>query len=315
MKTPVSGTMIVRDEEAGIERAILSIQQIEAVQEVVVVDTGSEDRTIETARDLGARVFEEVWSEDFSKHRNSCLDLCTYDWVFVIDGDEELVDPGDIDAALGQSRVDGLAVTIACEARGEVQEQFMAIRLFRRSRARWKYPVHEQPVGLRNPAATTARIVAHYDEDFRATARRRLQTLLDGARRHPGDAHYLFFIAKTYRALYDLDATRTWAERFLRLKTGDVREAEAAVWLVEAAFHRGDVGEAQRICRRGLKQHPRYPDLLHLQMTLAALRWYRHSVEIDPRYLGAACRTPGYAGNLKEVISLLRLPLGFSEEG
>ena len=90
--TPVSASMIVRDEEAGLERALGSLRAVEAIDEVVIVDTGSTDRTIEIARDLGAVVHQQPWQDDFAFHRNHCLELCSHDWVFVLDGDEVLVD-------------------------------------------------------------------------------------------------------------------------------------------------------------------------------------------------------------------------------
>lgn len=80
--------MIVKDEEANLPRALSSVKGV--ADEVIVVDTGSQDRTVETARRFGARVTHFPWTADFSAARNSGLELARGRWVMVLDADEEL---------------------------------------------------------------------------------------------------------------------------------------------------------------------------------------------------------------------------------
>ncbi len=81
--------MIARDEEKLIGNAIASVKHV--VDEIIVVDTGSKDRTADIARELGATVFHFDWNDDFSAARNFALEKVTSDWVFVLDADEELL--------------------------------------------------------------------------------------------------------------------------------------------------------------------------------------------------------------------------------
>jgi len=68
-RTPVvSACMIVKDEEANIGRCLRSLQG--KVDEIIVVDTGSTDRTMGIARELGAQVFSFPWRDDFAAARN-----------------------------------------------------------------------------------------------------------------------------------------------------------------------------------------------------------------------------------------------------
>ena len=315
MTRTISAAMIVRDEEAGLERAIRSVQQLEAVDEIVVVDTGSTDRTVDIARSLGARVFEESWTGDFAYHRNRCQDRCTHDWVLFIDGDEELQDVGDIAEQLRTDDCDGLAMTIRCVANGRVEEELVAIRLYDRTRARWKYPVHEQLLGLDDIVPTRALLMAEYDQSFETSTRTRLDRLLQHAAKEPGDSHYPFFIARSYRSLHDFESVVRWAGEYLRLDSGEPREAEVLVWLVEAAFHEGDLDRARAVLDAALQRHPNYPDLLHLQMTLAAYRWWEASTRGDPRYVAVSRRTSQYVADLAQAIELLGLPLGIVDDG
>lgn len=82
--------MIVRDEEQFLERCLTSVH--DAVDEIVVVDTGSKDRTIEIARKFGAIVEERDWRNDFAWARNEALQLARYRWILQLDADEELLE-------------------------------------------------------------------------------------------------------------------------------------------------------------------------------------------------------------------------------
>ncbi len=81
--------MIARDEENFIENAIRSVKDV--VDEIVVVDTGSKDKTPVIARELGAKVFHFDWNDDFSAARNFGLKNVSSDWVFILDADEEIL--------------------------------------------------------------------------------------------------------------------------------------------------------------------------------------------------------------------------------
>ena len=81
--------MIVRDEEEMLPRCLAAVAP--AVDEIIIVDTGSQDRTIEIARSFGARVIERAWTGSFAEARNVSFDAATGDWMMYLDADEVLV--------------------------------------------------------------------------------------------------------------------------------------------------------------------------------------------------------------------------------
>jgi glycosyltransferase involved in cell wall biosynthesis len=84
----LSALILCRDEEKYIGRALDSIRDI--VDEIVIVDTGSQDRTVDIAREYGATVVSSDWKDDFAKARNDGLQRVTSDYVLCLDADEYL---------------------------------------------------------------------------------------------------------------------------------------------------------------------------------------------------------------------------------
>lgn len=84
----LSASMIVRNEENFIGGCLESIKDV--VDEIVIVDTGSDDATKKIAREYGARVFDFPWNGDFAAARNEALGHCRGEWILYIDADERL---------------------------------------------------------------------------------------------------------------------------------------------------------------------------------------------------------------------------------
>ncbi len=79
---------IVKNEEAALPKCLSSVQDV--VDEIVVLDTGSTDNTVEIAQSFGAKVHHFQWCNDFSAARNEALKYVTGDWILVLDADETL---------------------------------------------------------------------------------------------------------------------------------------------------------------------------------------------------------------------------------
>ena len=84
----ISLCMMVKDEEKSLPRCLDSVKDY--VDEIVIVDTGSTDRTVEIAESYGAKVYHHPWEKNFSKHRNQSISYATGDWILIMDADEEL---------------------------------------------------------------------------------------------------------------------------------------------------------------------------------------------------------------------------------
>lgn len=88
MKNEVSLCMIVKNEEKYLQKCLDSVKDI--VDEMIIVDTGSTDNTVEIAKAFGAKVHYFQWTNNFSEARNESLKYATKDWILILDGDDEL---------------------------------------------------------------------------------------------------------------------------------------------------------------------------------------------------------------------------------
>jgi tetratricopeptide (TPR) repeat protein len=100
-KSRLSAALIVRDESKFIEECLRSL--VGKADEIVIVDTGSQDDTIEKARRFPINLHSFAWCDDFSAARNFALEQATGDWILYIDADErfEVPEPALLDSVLG----------------------------------------------------------------------------------------------------------------------------------------------------------------------------------------------------------------------
>jgi len=278
----ISLCMIVRNEEACLGRCLKSVQG--HVDEIIVVDTGSTDRTVEIARRFGARIYHHPWENDFSKHRNQSLAYATGDWILQLDADEELfAEDGPL---LRRIVREGMADYYRCqfhdmEQSGAVHGVFYLTRLFRNGLGMGFFrKVHNQ-LQTRGEGAFSAIRVRHYGYDLspeRMEAKHiRTTTLLtEMLAADPQDVYSRFQLVLSYSMHRDFAAAVAQGEQVLAirrergLQTGYFMTAFYTV--AQACFALDRLVDAERIAREGLETFPEHLDLCHLLSILAFKR-------------------------------------------
>ena len=84
----ISLAMIVKDEETTLAHCLESVKTL--VDEMIIVDTGSTDGTIDIAKNFGAQICQFKWRDDFAAARNESLKYCKGDWALILDADEAI---------------------------------------------------------------------------------------------------------------------------------------------------------------------------------------------------------------------------------
>ena len=150
----ISLCMIVKNEEENLPKCLDSLKDV--VDEMIIVDTGSTDRTREIAASYGAKVFDFVWNGDFSEARNFSFSKASCDYIYSADADEEL-DPDNQKRFLDlkEKDLEELGIDIVqmyycnqLEYRTVYNfDRELRPKLFRRIRPfTWEDPIHEQVV-------------------------------------------------------------------------------------------------------------------------------------------------------------------------
>jgi tetratricopeptide (TPR) repeat protein len=248
----VSAALIVRDEERFLGACLESLAGL--ADEIVVVDTGSVDRSKQIAADAGARVYDLPWTGDFSAARNHALGLARGEWILYIDADERVGD-GDRAAVREQLRRPGfIGYRLLLRPRPGFTP-YWELRLFRNDpRIRFRGIIHENIW----PAITSyreasggwigqAEIFLEHDgyEGDQHHKHLRNQPLLERSlAEDPSRVYSWCHLAGVREALGDTEgAERAWAEAMRLVRTKTTRQPEDVLPflnLIERGLAAGD---------------------------------------------------------------------------
>jgi tetratricopeptide (TPR) repeat protein len=292
----VSLCMIVKDEEEYLARCLHSGKPV--VDEIIVVDTGSTDRSKKIARAYGAKVIDQVWRNDFSKARNKALAEASGDLIFVLDGDE-VISPKDYEGfrnLLQTGTGASVAYTIQTRNysyrfntvgfqlnRGEYAEEAGAgwfpsskVRLFPNDpRVRFTYAVHEvvEPALIKSGVGIRrCEIPVHHYGKLSEDRTVSKTTLYQAIGRQKLSANQTDPAALREAAIqasqlgHNEEALELW-QRFVQIQPGS---AEAFVNLASAFFNLRRYTEAEACAEKAIALDPTLKEA-HFNAALASL--------------------------------------------
>lgn len=292
LRADISLCMIVRDEERVLRSCLESAKPF--FREMIVVDTGSADRTKEIAREMGTRVFDFPWTDSFSEARNESLRHAKGRWIFWMDADDTLpVASGEalLHAALtAPAGVVGFVVPVQFVEEGEgAGTRVDHVKLFRnRPGLAFEGHIHEQILSsLRKGGGEIARcgaVVLHsgYDTSPEGQAKKRVRDShllkLDLAER-PDHPFVLFNLGMTDHYGGEPESAIRWLKRCIEVSAptdSQVRKAYALLALSQRQAGDGDGCIAT--LEQGLKVIPNDPELhFHLAHTVAERGEFRRA--------------------------------------
>ena len=203
--------MIVRNEEEVLERCLRSVADI--VDQIVIVDTGSKDRTIDIASSYSSEIYSYSWHGDFSAARNESLRYAKGDWILVLDADDELSESSRwrIRPLIRNTEYDAVGIVVRNIAPPDDVVKYYddtRYRLFRNHRGFcYEQRVHNQIAGsiFRNGgrAVDSDLVILHhgYKENFQRKAIRSLPMIEAALLEDPENAYMHFKRGETLKAL------------------------------------------------------------------------------------------------------------------
>jgi tetratricopeptide (TPR) repeat protein len=267
--------MIVKDEEHFLPQCLASVRDF--VDEIIVVDTGSSDRTIEIARSFGATVVERPWRNDFGWARNESLKLATKRWILFLDADEELT-PNSQEPLMALKDVPAHETALwvriynrTDDYRGSGDVSHALIRVFPNDeRIRFRGPIHEYPAlegNLNSIEAVPSNIeIIHHGYvqgvvDSRNKGKRNLDILTEATKAEPDNAYNWYNLGTTAYLVSDFELARTSLEKMRDLVgTGSRAFMPNGLTLLADLYCErfGDPVMAEQITLESLKRSPHY---------------------------------------------------------
>ena len=216
----LSQCMIVKDEEQHIERALAWGKGI--VSEQIVVDTGSTDRTVEIARQMGAKVYTLTWKNDFAAAKNYALSKARYEWIAFLDADEYFLKEDaeklpDCLKQINDTAYDGiLSSFINLDDEGKAMDVRSHLRIFRNlPEIRYYGRIHEclkkdGKEGFEIADLTGTLSIYHtgygkMEREIKKRSQRNLDMILAELADHPDDYEMYGYLGNEYEGMGELN--------------------------------------------------------------------------------------------------------------
>ncbi|MEO9170405.1 MAG: glycosyltransferase [Candidatus Baltobacteraceae bacterium] len=278
----ISLCMIVKNEERFLAQCLRSVADV--VDEIIVVDTGSTDGTIEIAKSFGATVIEREWRNDFSWSRNQSIALATKRWIMFIDADEDLM-PESKPALMQLKNAPAYrdAVWVRCfnesdDYGGTGAMSHALIRIFPNDeRIRFRGLIHEFPTvdnnndGLKGRMAPISIVHHGYLKDVVKTRNkgdRNYAIVKAATEQDPHDPFHWFNLGSTAFLIKDFDAACAALEEMRRINGAGSRGfvPNGLALLAEVYCDKlGDAIKGEEIARECVALSPHYANA-HFQL-------------------------------------------------
>lgn len=282
----ISQCMIVKNEEKDIERALSWGKGI--VAEQIVVDTGSTDRTVEIAEQMGAKVYYFQWIDDFAAAKNFAIEKANYEWIVFLDADEYFL-PEDARKllyyvrSLHETKFQAMLTgRVNVDNQGNVMAINTQCRVFRNlPKLRYKRRIHEfltsldgRPMQMADAVEELSMYHTGYGEmESRKKSGRNLKLILEELKENPDDFEMWGYLGQEYECMGEWDEADKAYRKGLNLipesekSSYDVSTSITALRLLEVQIYRPNprldsIMEAYQLATEGWPQEADYDYIL-----------------------------------------------------
>jgi len=261
--------MIVKNESKYLERCLTALKPIldNVTSELIIVDTGSTDGTVDIAKRFTDKVLYCQWNNDFSEARNKTLEKAEGDWYFYLDADEMLENPEEIinffcsNAHLEYQAFAIKIENLVDENRNSVVEVFYSKRIVKRDKSlKFKGKIHEY-LPEKSPVFMSQSVLVHYgyvksDEKLVVQKyRRNIDILNMEIKNDPNNIFLLYHLVKTHNFLGDYLEGLKWARKALEI-ANKIKLASMSLYnlVIDTYIKNGLFADAENVAEKLLKE-------------------------------------------------------------
>lgn len=261
----ISAVLIGKNEEQMLPRVMNSLQGID---EIIYTDTGSQDKSVEIARQFTDKIFYFPWVDDFAAARNSAKSHATGDWILSIDCDEILHDLSSVREAVAiaeQQQVLAVDCKLIAEDNGQY---FLFPRLFKNSPQVWWVGAIHNHLSVQGIHLGNVMITHSYSPAHRLDPDRSLRILKSEVSKHRG-ARELFYLAREYFYRKDYEKTVQLLGEYVQKSVFLAEKAEAFLTMAKAYWELRMANDARDACVQALIINPHFKEAVLFMATLA----------------------------------------------
>lgn len=287
MTKTIGVAIICKNEEAMIERCLDSVQGFD---QYVVVDTGSQDRTIEILRNRGIEPdLGFIWIDDFAAAQNYAKSKLTTDWVLSIDCDEQLLStPEEVYEAVEKAKD---TVRVIMQAEGGVQNDFGFPRIFRNSEdIYWVASIHKHlNIAGEGEDVGEVRMMYGYSPAHQLDPDRSLRMLEHTVATEENPVRNLYYLAREYWYKQRFQDCIDTVNRYIPVSHWESELADALLIKSQAHFELSQVEEAKMSCLQAISVNSDFKEAIQWMAQIStkenAPQWLRMAKTANNRDL------------------------------
>lgn len=301
-KILLSICMIVKDEEYYIKKCLESLSALikEGIAELIIVDTGSIDRTVEICKKYTKNIYYKQWNNNFSEARNYSISLAKGEYIFIQDADQT-IDKKSIDEFIKLFKTGKYKKykTIYLKLRNYLDDELnkysdLRFPLIFKNDGEFKYTgaVHNQPL-FKEPIIYYDIQINHFgyimnEEKKLAKFNRTASILKKELSKDPDNCYYRFQLARSYNSIGDYKNAMKQVEYYINLIPKEISKENLKYYRTAAQtfYLNNKFNKTIDICSNVLKVFPYFLDCLYLKgLSLAEKKFYEDSNYELKRYL------------------------------
>jgi len=241
----LSTVLIIKNEEACLEKCLESIKDAD---EIIIVDTGSTDSTLEIAKRYTDKIYHFPWTNDFSEARNFAKSKCTSDWILSIDADHQLLTPiSEVKEEIKKTNKRVLNI----KSKSGNNWHYRAVLWKNDPDIKWVGKVHEN-LNIIGEENTNIERNCDYSINHKIDPKRNLNILLTMEM----TPRNLFYIAKEYLDLKEYEKAIEYFDKYLPIATWLDEKAEAYFYKAKSLWLLSRGSEARESCFEAIKLNP-----------------------------------------------------------
>ncbi|MEE4563286.1 glycosyltransferase [Paenibacillus polymyxa] len=285
MTKSISLCMIVKNEEQVLSRCLESVKDV--VNEIIIVDTGSTDTTLDIARNYTDKIYSFEWVNDFSAARNESIKYANSDYILVLDADEQLEAGADFQKDLEKNR-DYYLLRIINEISWDRNFTFAAIRLFKNHISlKYENRLHEHLNIINGTANYTMgesnQLIHHvgYTDDkmLEKDKHKRNLPLMELEVAENPTAYNLYNMGKTYFAIQEYGKAVEYFRKAYPLSKDRIFLPELLTKLAYALAEMKRLEDALSVLTDGVMMFPKETEMIYILGMIYQKAGYYHDAE------------------------------------